>query len=324
MARIRYIRARKPPKPRIPAAARKVSRREGNELLRRIQERKVATGLMPTFPPTQNYDHSEVTRLGVVMETGPNGEPDFTDHRYWLALAIADNNENDATLPTKIIRAAEAYRRKTIVATNLAEAAAESHTVPMGTAVVIDRVYDVRARDRYYFHSGASASLQQFRILALGGDGDTLLCRTWDGAEEGTEDVAVLLPHELRKSRYNGKAEELLDAASGSYVTVRYVAGPTLLTRTAFIDAQSYSEQQIITPQYVTAAHGGSIGPTIVVAVSRASVAGGLGQPPDTPEEERREWMVQDARAWAEVWSQGTAQGIVQRMIERRGGGERA
>lgn len=169
-----------------------------------------------------------------------------------------------------------------------------------------------------------STSHRQFRVRALGGDGDTLDCRAWDGEAESGEVVPVLLPHELRRSRYNGKTEELFDAASGSYITVRYVAGASLLTRTAFIDAQSYSEQQIITPQYVTAAHGLSIGPTIIVAMSAGSVAGGLGQPPDTPEEERREWMVQDARAWAEVFTQQTGAGIVQRMIERRGGGERA
>lgn len=168
-----------------------------------------------------------------------------------------------------------------------------------------------------------STPLQQFRVRAFGADGDTLLCRTWDGAEEGTEDVKVLLPHELRKSRYDRKFE-ILDGA-----TVTYTAGPTLLTRTAEIRAENYSEKQAITPQYVTYENGGgenpdAIGPTIIVAASAGSITGGLGQPPDTPEEDRIDWMVQDARAWAETYTQGSAQDIVRRMIERRGEGQRA
>lgn len=158
MARVKPTRVRKPPPLRTPEATRKITKRDGDELLRRVRDGQVATGLIPVFPPTQNYDFSEVTRLGVVVDVGPNGEPDFTDHRYWLALAISDNNESDAFLPTRVVKAEEAYRRKVIVATNLAEATAKTHTVPLDTAVVIQRVYDTRARDRYYFHSGTSAA----------------------------------------------------------------------------------------------------------------------------------------------------------------------
>lgn len=154
--------------------------------------------------------------------------------------------------------------------------------------------------------------------------GDYLICRPWDGTVESEEDVRVLLPHELQRSRYDGKQEALFDATSGSYVVVRYEAGPTPLTRTAFIDAESYEEEQIITPQYVPSAHGLTIGPTVVIAIAAAAVVGGLGQRPDTPENERASYMVVDARAWAEVFTEESAELIIRRMSARRSGGERA
>lgn len=260
--------------------------------------------------------------LGTIVD-----DPAYADdERYRIKEQFVANTDGDSPFDKVTFKDRLAADVRYVVATNLAEVLTHAHGVAVGTVVQCFGFRDVSDRRllRWVFSSETGAALQQFRVRAFGADGDTLLCRTWDGAVEGDTDVKVLLPHELRKSRYDGKQEALFDATSGSYVVVRYEAGPTPLTRTAFIDAESYEEEQIITPQYVPSAHGLTIGPTVVIAIAAAAVVGGLGQRPDTPENERASYMVVDARAWAEVFTEESAELIIRRMSARRSGGERA
>lgn len=323
-------RTRTPTPPRVPvkrdptSLVRKVPRAVQRKVLRTV----IGHQAMNSTAPAGMFNATPATistplRLGVIVDAGPEGEVDYTDHRYWVALAWCVNPDSDLTAAMEVEQVFEEALAHTITATNLVESESETHGLALGTPVWIHPFYDETANARYCFTvAGAAQRVKQFRVVRYGTDGDTLFCRAWDGREESGEGELVLLPHELRRSRYHGKSEQLYNAVSQQYVTVSYVAGSHFLTRFAFIDAESYQEQQIMVPQYVDGGHGGSMGPTIVTAVSRASVAGGLGQLPDTPEESRIEWMAQDARAWAEVFTQQTGAGIVQRMIERRGGGE--
>lgn len=153
---------------------------------------------------------------------------------------------------------------------------------------------------------------KQFQVVAFGTPGermygDFIWCRGFDGTVLEDELTRVLLPHELRVSRYHNKFE-ILDGER-----VDYVAGSSPLERIASITEDEYEELQVITPRYVIDGFGGTIGSTVVKADKYENVEGGLGQAANTPDEDLIQYMIVDARAWAEKFSLLPSNQITQR-----------
>jgi hypothetical protein len=87
--------------------------------------------------------------------------------------------------------------------------------------------------------SSTGSAVSMFKIKSL--EADYLVCRTWDGTDEGDEDVNVARPIKLRNP-----ASEVIDGSTINYVYVSTV------DRRAEIDGQtdnSFEAQKII-PRY--------------------------------------------------------------------------
>jgi hypothetical protein len=97
--------------------------------------------------------------------------------------------------------------------------------------------------------------LRRFAVLSVGYD--HLVCRTWDGATQGSEDVLVAKPLELRKTGWHG--------ATIDGVAYTYSSGTA---RSASKDGDS--EDQVIGPPY-------TVSETTLEIVAMAGIAGGTG-----------------------------------------------
>lgn len=168
---------------------------------------------------------------------------------------------------------------------------------------------------------GGGAAVSTFRLQSFPSSGqwfgDHVLCRTWDGTNEGTSDVPVLLPDELRMSSWSGM-HEFID---GERVDYEPVPGGFPWARIARIDSQGYRETQVITPWYIDAANGGTRGPSIIRCYGADGVAGGLLQSPGYLGETRIAFMDANnaGRAWAEKFTQQVSGGIADRALHRAG-----
>lgn len=76
---------------------------------------------------------------------------------------------------------------------------------------------------------------------------DYLICRTWDGTNEGTSDIYVAKPYTLRKTPYHGKTITF----NGTALTFSYSNG---VTRS--VSKSGGSETQIIIPAYTGTGSG--------------------------------------------------------------------
>lgn len=108
----------------------------------------------------------------LVWDQGPNGEPDFEDHRYWLILAYTVGSSGDkGTEVPKLYEAKPSPDKKQyyiVAATNLSERPAGTdgedepgtHDLEKGVAIAdLWGEYDFTASVpvlRYYFQSGGS------------------------------------------------------------------------------------------------------------------------------------------------------------------------
>lgn len=89
----------------------------------------------------------------------------------------------------------------------------------------------------YLQYSGSAESTsKQFRVKSV--YADLLVCRTWDGADEGGEDVLVAKPYLLRRSPFDGQTRDGISYAYTSH-----------FERTATLDEET--EDQVIVPSYV-------------------------------------------------------------------------
>lgn len=78
----------------------------------------------------------------------------------------------------------------------------------------------------------------QFRVKSI--DNDHLVCRLWDGETQGTADIRVAKPYELRVTPFNLKT---IDGFSYVYPSVSY-------ERTVTDTSDSSTEDQVIVPEY--------------------------------------------------------------------------
>lgn len=76
---------------------------------------------------------------------------------------------------------------------------------------------------------------------------DHLVCRTWDGTNEGTVDIKVAKPYILRRTPFHGKTLTV----NGNTLTYSYASGTQ---RT--VTKSGGSETQIIVPGYVATGSG--------------------------------------------------------------------
>lgn len=147
--------------------------------------------------------------------------------------------------------------------------------------------------------------------------GDHLICRTWNGEQEGADEIHVLLPDELRMSSWAGKWEFI----DGFRVDYEPVPGGMPWSRIARIDSQDYRETQVIVPWYIDENNGGSRGPSILRCWTAAGVGGGFLQKPGYLDDVAVGLMDANnaGRAWAEKHTQQTSNGIGERALQRAG-----
>jgi len=81
------------------------------------------------------------------------------------------------------------------------------------------------------------------RLVVKSVSDDHLVCRTWDGTNEGTVDVKIAKPWDLRKKPFHGKTRTI----GSNTFTYNY----TSATERTVTKSTSGSETQIIIPQYV-------------------------------------------------------------------------
>lgn len=83
---------------------------------------------------------------GIVRETGPSGEEDFEDARYWVAIGMCDNRSSSPD-DRIVIRELTDERRNVVAATNLAEVIDQTHLVEHGSIVLLHN-----DANRWVFH----------------------------------------------------------------------------------------------------------------------------------------------------------------------------
>ncbi len=77
-------------------------------------------------------------RLGVIVENGPNGEDDYLDERYWVHRAFLGDASGDRNARVEVspyTTDAPGFGIRTV--TNLAEREAGTHTLAVGTPVLM-------------------------------------------------------------------------------------------------------------------------------------------------------------------------------------------
>lgn len=139
---------------------------------------------------------------------------------------------------------------------------------------------------------GVNRPVRMFRVQSHSDAGDHLVCRTWDGETEGDEDILVLKPWDLRKTVWDGRFHTI----NGEIVNYAFSSDPW--RRTATIGSET--ETQVIVPWYVVKTDGGSVGPSVIVAVHISASVEGFGQSPGYNNDIEIEWLdVTPGRAWA-------------------------
>lgn len=110
---------------------------------------------------------------------------------------------------------------------------------------ISDRVNRVGRDERLQDLSASSPVIQVplKRFVVKSVSDDHLVCRTWDGTTEGTVDIKVAKPWDLRKKPFHGKTRTI----GSNTFTYNY----TSATERTVTKSTSGSETQIIIPQYV-------------------------------------------------------------------------
>lgn len=110
---------------------------------------------------------------GIIVDQGPQGEPDYDDARYWVRLARCANTDGDTTTPVELgpYDAGHALERIVMV-TNLPEQRAGTHAVPVGTYVTVSPLRDQSVDTVTRWHmsvsvGGGSAVYEYARIVGF-------------------------------------------------------------------------------------------------------------------------------------------------------------
>lgn len=135
--------------------------------------------------------------LGIITNTGPAAEDDYTDSRYWVQRVACANSSGDATTLITVDEwdpaVAGDYTGIWVTATNLSEqpfyiaSGFTSHTLRTGTLVRVMTCYDAQTPSlkRYLFfeNTGAEKNIFVVRVWQDGGttdgDEDTQCDRTY-------------------------------------------------------------------------------------------------------------------------------------------------
>ena len=124
--------------------------------------------------------------LGVIVDRGPDDEPDYTDERYWVRVAYveAESSELDARISVTEFDA-EDLRGAILTVSNLAELGSGSHGLRPGTPVVFGVFVDRSEprRRRFWMSSSGGTSVAEARVLAV--NDNTLSCVMWPLPDEG-------------------------------------------------------------------------------------------------------------------------------------------
>lgn len=115
--------------------------------------------------------------------------------------------------------------------------------------------------------------VQQFKVVSV--QQDYLVCRTWNGTEQGDSDVFVALPYLLRRTPFDGAARNGISYSYGDNVS-----------RTASLSGED--EAQVMVPSYVAG--------DVIYAVRNS--AGGTGVTANAAAVQWLDLNV-DGRAWA-------------------------
>jgi hypothetical protein len=109
--------------------------------------------------------------VGLVQSAGPNGEADYTDHRYWIRRAYLSNaaaNPNtaapQAVTYTPLDSTDQWYIWVTV--TNNAEALDSSHNLDVGTRVLVWEEADAVGQTKYYTFASAGG-IGLYRITGV-------------------------------------------------------------------------------------------------------------------------------------------------------------
>lgn len=123
--------------------------------------------------------------------------------------------------------------------------------------------------------AAAQSAVTQYRYKSMAGD--YIVCKTWDGVDEGTDSVTIAKPYLLRRTPFDGETR--------NDITYAYTSD---FERTA-TNVDEDEEEQVIVPSYVVDdliyATGGIVGGTDVFDANDEAV---------TILDDNR-----DARAWA-------------------------
>lgn len=131
----------------------------------------------------------------------------------------------------------------------------------------------------HFQYSGATAQMAMYRFKSMASN--HIICRTWDGSTEGTEDVLIAKPYLLRRTPFDGETR--------GFVTYAYNSD---ITRTAWDDPEDI-DNQVISPAYVI---------NDIIYATR-SIEGGTAV---TVTAETIEWL--DINADGRVWERTAAQ----------------
>jgi len=94
------------------------------------------------------------TIFGLIVASGPNGENQYTDNRYFWQRAIPSNTDTDKDAElefTAIPSGSPLFSHHT--ATNLSESKNGDHTLPCGTPIVIFSTQSPSGTIRFWFYT---------------------------------------------------------------------------------------------------------------------------------------------------------------------------
>lgn len=173
-----------------------------------------ATGMALNPNPVESFE--DIRFLGQIALSGPQGQPDFEDARYWVR-EIRENTSDDVRDPSErpdFLLATDdesvrfPYRR--VMAINLAEfdpnnQVGETHNFGLTTETdehtgALVHVFRIRAEGvhRYFFYKAAGGGgLKRFTLR--GATGDVFIAR------ESGKFIYIAKPYELRQTPFDGK-----------------------------------------------------------------------------------------------------------------------
>lgn len=118
---------------------------------------------------------SDESWVGIVQATGPDGQDDFDDNRYWVRRAWCTSASSDALSPAEFAPyQAGTTRYNWTVAVNVGES--DGHALGEGDVVYVRAVRETLGdlRKRYWFRASVGGSSSRFlaALVANGPDGE--------------------------------------------------------------------------------------------------------------------------------------------------------